>query len=95
MSDIDGIYSVRLVIADFYMEKPVFGLDPCYSELRGKEIKRVRSLTVSSIMALIMCVYIYSSLIGAHCAHIWRKCQWPEMLHACAWCLSLLLHTLR
>lgn len=43
MSDIDGIYSVRLVIADFYMEKPVFGLDPCYSELRGKEIKRVNS----------------------------------------------------
>ncbi|TDG44390.1 hypothetical protein AWZ03_009193 [Drosophila navojoa] len=41
MSDMDGIYSVRLVIADFYMEKPVFGLDPCYSELRGKEIKRV------------------------------------------------------
>lgn len=38
---IDGVYSVRLVIADFYMEKPQFGLDPCYSELRGKEIKRV------------------------------------------------------
>ncbi|KAH8290298.1 hypothetical protein KR054_001671 [Drosophila jambulina] len=36
-----GVYSVRLVIADFYMEKPQFGLDPCYSELRGKEIKRV------------------------------------------------------
>ncbi|KAL7738667.1 hypothetical protein ACLKA6_006953 [Drosophila palustris] len=41
MGSIDGIYSLRLVIADFYMEKPVFGLDPCYSELRGKEIKRV------------------------------------------------------
>ncbi|XP_034102434.1 DNA polymerase zeta catalytic subunit [Drosophila albomicans] len=41
MSTIDGIYSLRLVIADFYMEKPIFGLDPCYSELRGKEIKRV------------------------------------------------------
>ncbi|XP_064541449.1 DNA polymerase zeta catalytic subunit isoform X2 [Drosophila montana] len=41
MSAIDGIYSLRLVIADFYLEKPVFGLDPCYSELRGKEIKRV------------------------------------------------------
>ncbi|EDW74045.1 uncharacterized protein Dwil_GK21718 [Drosophila willistoni] len=38
---IDGIYSIRLVIADFYMEKPIFGLDPCYSELRGKEIKKV------------------------------------------------------
>jgi len=38
---IDGVYSVRLVIADFYMEKPQFGMDPCYSELRGKEIKRV------------------------------------------------------
>ncbi|KAH8357763.1 hypothetical protein KR200_003435 [Drosophila serrata] len=36
-----GVYSMRLVIADFYMEKPQFGLDPCYSELRGKEIKRV------------------------------------------------------
>lgn len=42
MSSIEDIYSLRLVIADFYMEKPVFGLDPCYSELRGKEIKRVR-----------------------------------------------------
>ncbi|KAH8413614.1 hypothetical protein KR222_002011 [Zaprionus bogoriensis] len=41
MSGTDDIYSLRLVIADFYMEKPVFGLDPCYSELRGKEIKRV------------------------------------------------------
>ncbi|XP_034475797.1 DNA polymerase zeta catalytic subunit [Drosophila innubila] len=41
MSSTDGIYSLRLVIAEFYMEKPVFGLDPCYSELRGKEIKRV------------------------------------------------------
>ncbi|XP_034653451.1 DNA polymerase zeta catalytic subunit isoform X1 [Drosophila subobscura] len=38
---IDGVYSIRLVIADFYMEKPQFGQDPCYSELRGKEIKRV------------------------------------------------------
>ncbi|XP_017025136.1 DNA polymerase zeta catalytic subunit isoform X1 [Drosophila kikkawai] len=36
-----GVFSLRLVIADFYMEKPQFGLDPCYSELRGKEIKRV------------------------------------------------------
>ncbi|KAH8370569.1 hypothetical protein KR093_004143 [Drosophila rubida] len=41
MSTIEGIFSLRLVIADFYMEKPIFGLDPCYSELRGKEIKRV------------------------------------------------------
>jgi len=41
---IDGVYSVRLVIADFYMEKPQFGLDPCYSELRGKEIKRVSTI---------------------------------------------------
>ncbi|KAH8316357.1 hypothetical protein KR067_005684 [Drosophila pandora] len=40
-SEIEGVYSVRLVIADFYMEKPQFGLDPCYSELRGKEIKKV------------------------------------------------------
>ncbi|BFG04302.1 DNA polymerase zeta catalytic subunit [Drosophila madeirensis] len=38
---IDGVYSIRLVIADFYMEKPQFGQDPCYSDLRGKEIKRV------------------------------------------------------
>ncbi|KAI8037098.1 hypothetical protein M5D96_009844 [Drosophila gunungcola] len=43
---IDGVYSVRLVIADFYMEKPQFGLDPCYSELRGKEIKRVPVIRV-------------------------------------------------
>lgn len=37
----ESIFSLRLVIADFYMEKPVPGLDPCYSEFRGKEIKRV------------------------------------------------------
>ncbi|XP_033156819.1 DNA polymerase zeta catalytic subunit [Drosophila mauritiana] len=43
---IDGVYSVRLVIADFYMEKPQFGMDPCYSELRGKEIKRVPVIRV-------------------------------------------------
>uniref|UniRef100_A0A6P4FM18 DNA polymerase zeta catalytic subunit n=2 Tax=Drosophila rhopaloa TaxID=1041015 RepID=A0A6P4FM18_DRORH len=43
---IDGVYSVRLVIADFYLEKPQFGLDPCYSELRGKEIKRVPVIRV-------------------------------------------------
>ncbi|XP_030377595.1 DNA polymerase zeta catalytic subunit [Scaptodrosophila lebanonensis] len=41
MSESSAIFSIRLVIADFYMEKPIFGLDPCYSELRGKEIKRV------------------------------------------------------
>ncbi|KAH8372951.1 hypothetical protein KR009_008781 [Drosophila setifemur] len=39
--EFDAVYSVRLVIADFYLEKPQYGLDPCYSELRGKEIKRV------------------------------------------------------
>ncbi|EDW31663.1 GL10839 [Drosophila persimilis] len=43
---IDGVYSIRLVIADFYMEKPQSGLDPCYSELRGKEIKRVPIIRV-------------------------------------------------
>lgn len=41
MSSNDGIFSLRLVIADFYMEKPVPGLDPVYSEFRGKEIKKV------------------------------------------------------
>ncbi|XP_023293724.2 DNA polymerase zeta catalytic subunit isoform X1 [Lucilia cuprina] len=41
MSGAEGIFSLRLVIADFYMEKPVPGLDACYSEFRGKEIKRV------------------------------------------------------
>uniref|UniRef100_A0A1B0A7J0 DNA polymerase zeta catalytic subunit n=1 Tax=Glossina pallidipes TaxID=7398 RepID=A0A1B0A7J0_GLOPL len=41
MSQKEEIFSIRLVIADFYMEKPVFGLDACYSEFRGKQIKRV------------------------------------------------------
>lgn len=41
MSQKEEIFSLRLVIADFYMEKPVFGLDACYSEFRGKQIKRV------------------------------------------------------
>ncbi|CAD7014327.1 unnamed protein product [Ceratitis capitata] len=36
-----SVFSVRFVIADFYMEKPISGYDPCYSEFRGKEIKRV------------------------------------------------------
>uniref|UniRef100_A0A1I8QAE6 DNA polymerase zeta catalytic subunit n=1 Tax=Stomoxys calcitrans TaxID=35570 RepID=A0A1I8QAE6_STOCA len=42
----EGIFSLRLVIADFYMEKPVPGLDPVYSEFRGKEIKRVPIIRV-------------------------------------------------
>ncbi|XP_055836926.1 DNA polymerase zeta catalytic subunit [Episyrphus balteatus] len=35
------IFSLRIVTADFYMEKPKPGLDPCFSEFRAKEIKKV------------------------------------------------------
>ncbi|XP_053962620.1 DNA polymerase zeta catalytic subunit isoform X2 [Anastrepha ludens] len=45
-NEVDGVFSVRLVIADFYMEKPIYGFDPCYSEFRGKEIKRVPIIRV-------------------------------------------------
>ncbi|XP_036331979.1 uncharacterized protein LOC118743430 [Rhagoletis pomonella] len=45
-SDADGVFSVRLVIADFYVEKPMLGFDPCYSEFRGKEIRRVPIIRV-------------------------------------------------
>lgn len=89
----DDIYSLRLVIADFYMEKPVFGLDPCYSELRGKEIKRVRNRTQFQMQLNIYNYIMYIS--GAHCAYIWCQCKWAEMLHACAWSISLFLYTLR
>lgn len=48
MASPEGIFSLRVVIADFYMEKPVPGLDPCYSEFRGKEIKRVSYLFIKN-----------------------------------------------
>ncbi|XP_037953294.1 DNA polymerase zeta catalytic subunit [Teleopsis dalmanni] len=41
MSAANGVFSIRLVVADFYLDKPTYGLDPCYSEFRGKQIKRV------------------------------------------------------
>lgn len=51
MASPEGIFSLRVVIADFYMEKPVPGLDPCYSEFRGKEIKRVSYLFIKIVLS--------------------------------------------
>ncbi|XP_073844954.1 DNA polymerase zeta catalytic subunit [Musca autumnalis] len=57
----DGIFSLRLVIADFYMEKPVPGLDPVYSEFRGKEIKKVPIIRVfgSNAQGQKTCMHIH------------------------------------
>ena len=38
--------SVRLVTADYYMTSPVNGLDPCYSNYRGLQIKRLPVIRV-------------------------------------------------
>lgn len=35
------IKSIRIVSVDSYMKFPIAGLDPCYSEFRGNEIKQV------------------------------------------------------
>lgn len=40
-SHVPEIFSLRLVVADFYLEKPIHGLDTCYSEHRGSTIGRV------------------------------------------------------
>lgn len=40
----DRISSVRIVSADSYLRAPLLGLDPCYSEFRGNDIKQVRPL---------------------------------------------------
>ncbi|XP_067630621.1 DNA polymerase zeta catalytic subunit isoform X2 [Eurosta solidaginis] len=57
----NSVFSVRLVIADFYMEKPVSGFDPCYSEFRGREIKRVPIIRVfgSNADGLKTCMHIH------------------------------------
>lgn len=35
----EGLFSVRIVVADFYMHRPIPGLDPTYSDFRGQELK--------------------------------------------------------
>lgn len=37
----EGLFSVRIVVADFYMHRPIPGLDPTYSDFRGQELKSV------------------------------------------------------
>ena len=38
--------SVRVVTTDHYMAPPVRGVDVCYSEFRGTEVKRVPVLRI-------------------------------------------------
>lgn len=40
------VFSIRLVVADYYMKKPIPGLDPTTCEFRGREIKRVPVIRV-------------------------------------------------
>lgn len=40
-NDKSNITSIRIVSVDNYMRYPISGLDPCYSEFRGSEIKQV------------------------------------------------------
>ncbi|KAL5288058.1 REV3L family protein [Megaselia abdita] len=40
------VFSVRLVVVDYYMSKPIPGLDPTSCEFRGREIKRVPVIRV-------------------------------------------------
>lgn len=42
----DRIQSLRIVSVDSYMRAPILGLDPCYSEFRGNDIKQVSPLFV-------------------------------------------------
>lgn len=48
--DKSNITSIRIVSVDNYMRYPIPGLDPCYSEFRGSEIKQVGNT---------YCIYIY------------------------------------
>ena len=88
MSTIEGIFSLRLVVADFYLDKPVSGLDPTYSEFRGKEIKRVGLNNYEFVQII---TYLIK---GAHHKSVWCQFQWTKDLHAHSWSVSLLLHTL-
>lgn len=40
----DRISSIRIVSIDSYMRAPILGLDQCYSEFRGNDIKHVSSI---------------------------------------------------
>ena len=75
MSNNEGIFSLRLVIADFYMEKPVAGLDPCYSEFRGKEIKRVsKNINLYCYKykkVIFVCIIIPNKKKGTSDTYIW------------------------
>lgn len=46
----NDIKSIRIVSVDSYMKYPVNGLDPCYSEFRGNEIKQVSYFILCSIL---------------------------------------------
>jgi DNA polymerase zeta len=56
------MFSVRLVLADYYMSPPIPELDAGYSEFRGTEVKQVPVIRVfgSTITGIII-------LIGNHC----------------------------
>lgn len=41
MDDEKEIFSVRIVVCDHYLTKPIPGIDVTYSEFRGSDIKQV------------------------------------------------------
>ncbi|CAH2105361.1 unnamed protein product [Euphydryas editha] len=46
ISDIKSEFSVRIVVCDYYLTRPVPGIDVIYSEFRGSDIKQVPILRV-------------------------------------------------
>lgn len=40
-NSIQSTFSLRIVVADFYITKPISGLDPVHSEFRGNDVKTV------------------------------------------------------
>lgn len=51
-----AIFSLRIVSIDNYMKSPLFGLDTCYSEFRGDEVKQVSS---GDILSLLMTIFFF------------------------------------
>ncbi|XP_055919384.1 DNA polymerase zeta catalytic subunit isoform X2 [Eupeodes corollae] len=57
-----GIFSIRIVTVDYYMEKPKPGLDLCFSEFRAKEIKKVPVIRIfgSTAEGVKTCMHVHS-----------------------------------
>ncbi|XP_055374297.1 DNA polymerase zeta catalytic subunit [Condylostylus longicornis] len=58
------IFSLRIVDVSHYMNRPVYGLDSCFSEFRGKEIKSVPVIRIfgSTSDGIKTCLHIHGVL---------------------------------